>query len=332
MAAWIYAARKVDRGSWPEFHGWAAPVGEAVHAETALPIRIRRLVDGASMVLVPGGLFKMGAGPDDTESWADELPPQVLTVSPFYVDVHEVTNGQFRAFVEATGYPTEALLEDSGYGLAPAGAVRMMQSIPGLTWRDYNACRDGPPEDHPVTCVTWRDAVAYCDWVGAALPMEHEYEYLLRLDVGSAKYPWGDGDTPPPKFANLLDADACSAYPAAGIEPAAGNDYRDGFVGTAPVMSFSPNSLGIFDICGNVFEWCAGVSDGTTYSMRDGAMNRDPSLDNCGRARGGSWSSCREWQRCAIRKPANRRIVRAYLGFRCAWRQVKLASKPEVPR
>jgi len=299
---------------WPEIEGFAVVSSETTEPQSGLPTKIRRLVDGSTMVLVPGGTFQMGAAPTDDEAWPDEKPRQRITLSPYFMDVHEVTYAQFRAFVAATSYQTEALEVDKGLGLAPEGNTERLVMISGLTWSDCNPCRAGSQDRHPVACVTWRDAVAYCEWVGASLPTEHELEFLLRLDSGAAKYPWGESDVPPQSFANVLDVTPQRAFPLAKTPPLA--EYDDGFIGTAPVMSFSANSIGIYDLCGNVSEWCAGVFM-VPYQATD--LGLSPDSDE-GVVRGGSWASSREWLRSSMRQGVNRRLVRGYVGFRCAWR------------
>ena len=248
------------------------------------------------MVLIPGGTFSMGA--DDDRAWRDEYPKHEVFVDSFWMDVHEVTNSQFAAFVEATGYVTiaekavdweEIKLElppgtpkpDSSQ-LAPASLVFVPTEKPvslrdvsqwwqwrhGANWRQP----EGPgsnivgKENHPVVHVSWFDAVAYCEWTGKRLPTEAEWEYASRGGLKNAVYAWGNED---------LNNGKSKANTWEGSFPYQNNE-SDGFYFTAPVQSYQANNYGLFDMAGNVWEWCADLYHEDYYKTLAGKMTHNP--------------------------------------------------------
>ena len=248
------------------------------------------------MVLIPGGRFSMGG--DDDQAWRDEYPKHMVVVDSFWMDVHEVTNAQFSAFVEATGYLTtaekavdwEEIKKELPPGtpkpdasqLAPASLVFVPTDKPvslldvsqwwqwrqGANWRQP----EGPgssivgKDNHPVVHVSWFDAVAYCDWVGKRLPTEAEWEYASRGGLTDAVYAWGNEDlrSGKPK-ANTWEG----AFPYR-------NDKRDGYYFTAPVQSYQANNYGLYDIAGNVWEWCADLYHEDYYKTLAGKTTHNP--------------------------------------------------------
>ena len=248
------------------------------------------------MALIPGGSFSMGG--DDDQAWRDEYPKHMVVVDSFWMDVHEVTNAQFSAFVEATGYLTtaekvvdwEEIKKELPPGtpkpdasqLAPASLVFVPADKPvslldvsqwwqwrqGANWRQP----EGPgssivgKDNHPVVHVSWFDAVAYCDWVGKRLPTEAEWEYASRGGLTDAVYAWGNEDlhSGKPK-ANTWEG----AFPYR-------NDKSDGFYFTAPVQSYQANNYGLYDIAGNVWEWCADLYHEDYYKTLAGKTTHNP--------------------------------------------------------
>ena len=248
------------------------------------------------MALIPGGSFSMGG--DDDQAWRDEYPKHMVVVDSFWMDVHEVTNAQFSAFVEATGYLTtaekvvdwEEIKKELPPGtpkpdasqLAPASLVFVPTDKPvslldvsqwwqwrqGANWRQP----EGPgssivgKDNHPVVHVSWFDAVAYCDWVGKRLPTEAEWEYASRGGLTDAVYAWGNEDlrSGKPK-ANTWEG----AFPYR-------NDKSDGYYFTAPVQSYQANNYGLYDIAGNVWEWCADLYHEDYYKTLAGKTTHNP--------------------------------------------------------
>ena len=221
------------------------------------------------MVLVPGGTFVMGS---DDPRFPDAAPRHTVTLPAFYLDEHEVTNAAFAAFVSATGYVTVAerrpdprdfsgvpvaqLVVGSAVFARPAGPVSLAE--PGQWWRYVAGANWRHPlgpgsslaghDRDPVVQVCYADALAYARWAGKRLPTEAEWECAARAGQrAAAPYYWGKELTPNGQWrANIFEGD----FPA-------GNTRADGYEGVAPVKSFPPNAWGLYDLEGNVWEWCA---------------------------------------------------------------------------
>ena len=253
-------------------------------------------VNVEEMVLIPGGTFSMGG--DDDQAWRDEYPKHEVVIDSFWMDVHEVTNSQFAAFVEATDYETtaekvvdwEEIKKELPPGtpkpdasqLAPASLVFVPTDRPvqlndvsqwwqwkkGANWRQP----DGPgssivgKENHPVVHVSWFDAVAYCEWAGKRLPTEAEWEYASRGGLKDAVYAWGNKD---------LHSGKPKANTWEGSFPFR-NDKSDGFYFTAPVQSYQANNYGLYDMAGNVWEWCADLYHEDYYKTLANKTTHNP--------------------------------------------------------
>jgi formylglycine-generating enzyme required for sulfatase activity len=240
---------------------------------------------------IDGGEFSMGT--DDKAGWPDEKPAHRVRVDGFWIDETEVTNAQFRAFVEKTSYITtaektpdvEELLRQLPPGtpppdkkdvvpgslvfVPPAHAVKLddfsqwWQWTPGASWRHPQ----GPgsdiegKENHPVVHVSWDDAVAYAKWAGKRLPTEAEWEFAARGGLDGKPYVWGD--EAPGAGGNWR----CNIWQG---EFPHKNTAADGFERTAPVKSFAPNGFGLYDMAGNVWEWCADWYQRDLYRRRAG--------------------------------------------------------------
>ncbi|MFF1913047.1 formylglycine-generating enzyme family protein [Streptomyces sp. NPDC058239] len=280
--------------------------------------------DPAETVLLPGGEFLMGT--DDSEGFAKdgEGPVRRVHVSPFLIDTHAVSNDRFATFVADTGYHTEA--ERIGWSYVFAGylpaALRRISPRPeatpwwcGVTGADWRS-PEGPGSslqgrgDHPVVHVSWNDAQAYCNWADKRLPTEAEWEYAARGGLEQRRYPWGDE----------LDHDGtfrCNIW--RGQFPSR-NTAADGYRGTCPVDAFKPNGYGLYNMAGNVWEWC---SDWWSTSHDTAAPAMDPQGPATGASkamRGGSHmchvSYCNRY-RVAARTANDVAASGGNTGFRC---------------
>ncbi len=224
------------------------------------------------MVLLPGGTYLMGSQDAAAYPADGEGPVREITLSPFWIDPLTVSNASFEEFILAAGHQTEA--ERYGWSFVFAGvlphdfpdtrgvaAAPWWRQVPGADWRHP----EGPDSslngrsDHPVVHVSWRDAAAYCAWAGLRLPTEPEWEYAARGGLVQKRYPWGDELTPAGEH-------RCNVWQG---EFPRRNTCDDGFYGTAPADSFQPNGFGLYNMSGNVWEWCADwFSQTSRYGSR----------------------------------------------------------------
>jgi formylglycine-generating enzyme required for sulfatase activity len=266
-------------------------------------------------------------GTDDREGFADdgEGPVREVLLSPFAIDTTAVTNADFAAFVEDTGYRTEAVGWGWSYvfaGFLPAAIRKVSPRPPATPWwcavRGADWCHpEGPGSDaeerldHPVVHVSWADAAAYAAWAGGRLPTEAEWEYAARGGLAGARYPWGDELTPEGRH-------RCNIWQ--GTFPVR-NTAADGHRGTAPVRSFAANGYGLYEVAGNVWEWTADW----WRTDHDSGAQSDPVGPGAGTAkvmRGGSYlchaSYCNRY-RVAARSRNDPDSSSGNQGFRCAY-------------
>jgi sulfatase modifying factor 1 len=242
----------------------------------------------AHMQWLPGGQYEMGA----LNTVPDEFPPHVVELDGFWMDTTEVTNRQFREFVDATGYLTTAerapelrsIRQDSELAnvqILPElnmpgsicslqlssrddidpqkGAYSWWQYVPGANWMHPEGAESTIEDrmDHPVVHVSWLDAKAYADWAGKKLPTEAQWEFAARGKRSRAMYPWGDTLKPAQKWRhNIWQGE----FPVK-------DTGEDGFTRTAPVKSFPANDFGLYEITGNVWEWCADYYQPEYYAV-----------------------------------------------------------------
>jgi formylglycine-generating enzyme required for sulfatase activity len=259
---------------------------------------------GMKLVLIPTGKFVMGMSQEennrlsrryphvDREWLTVKHPPHRVSIGkPFYLGIHEVTRGQFRRFIEATEYETEAEKDGKGgYGWSESTG-RFEGPAPQYSWRDAGFQQT---EDHPVVNTTWNDARAFCEWLCKTegeryrLPTEAEWEYACRAGT-TTQYHSGDDPESLSLVGNVVDAtarDKWTNYPDWEYISS-----RDGYVFTAPAGQFQPNSLGLYDMHGNVWEWCGDWYAEDYYTNSPPTDPQGPFRGLCRVMRGGSWGS-----------------------------------------
>lgn len=311
------------------------------------------------MVWIPGGEFVMGS--DDRDAPHTERPAHPVRVDGFWIDATEVTNAEFRRFVEATGYkttaerpvdweqlksqlppgtpkpPEEQLKPGSLVFSPPKGAVplgdasRWWAWVQGADWRHPegpDSTIDGK-DDHPVVSVSWDDAAAYASWAGKRLPTEAEWEYAARGGLERKTFAWGDEFRP---GGRLLANTWQGRFPDR-------NTGEDGHPRTAPVKSFPPNAFGLYDMVGNAWEWCSDWYRPDGYARDagrgvvvnpegpDASFDPDEPFQPKRVTRGGSFLCAENY--CSSYRPAARRGTAtdsgmSHLGFRC----VRAADSP----
>lgn len=275
---------------------------------------------GMQMVLIPAGEFLMGSEgglapwfpgyePQRLRDLADEAPVhRVRLTRAFYMARHEVTVGQFRRFLQASGHVPESVADGSGgYGYNPRYDPATTRRGDAFEGRDPRYSWQNPGfaqgDDHPVVNVTWNDAQALAAWLSRTeqrryrLPTEAEWEYACRAGTRS-HFHGGDDPASLAATANVFDADAAVHWPAwqAFALPA-----HDGFAFTAPVGQFAPNAFGLHDMHGNVWEWTADWHDEHYYARSPVDDPPGPAEGTVKVRRGGSWHTWPLYARCAYR-------------------------------
>lgn len=312
--------------------GDAGPRAGEGRTPTAPPEARTRLGAGEAargMATVPAGSFRMG-GDDPCAFPADgEGPVRTVTTRPYRIDACTVTNRQFSRFVRDTGHVTDAerygwsfvfyaLVHPQARQEAREGQVPQAPwwlAVGGATWRAPYGPGSGLRglDHHPVVHVSWHDAAAYAAWAGKRLPTEAEWERGARGGLDQARYPWGDELLPRGRH-------RCNIWQ--GSFPGH-NTGEDGHLATAPAKSFRANGYGLYNVAGNVWEWCADWWSTDWHVPDTSGTREDPAGPGEGTAkviRGGSYlchsSYCNRY-RVAARTSNTPDTSTGHTGFRC---------------
>lgn len=244
------------------------------------------------MVMVREGEFQMGS--DSEEAAKDEKPVHTVFVNSFFMDTHEVTVGEYRLFVEETGHHAPEWSQVEIYA---------------------------PTDKHPIVFVSWHDAMAFAAWAGKRLPTEAEWEKAARGGRISKTYPWGNL-TPKGKQCNFADKNLTHYWWA-------DENADDGYAFTAPVGSYPKNGYGLFDMAGNVWEWCLDEYDAGFYAVSEGVnpisgantpqeiSESFESVESNRVLRGGSWIATSANVRNSTRFMLMPESTNYSVGFRC---------------
>lgn len=279
----------------------------AVSCESSLPARFTNTLSDTfnfaagklshdGMIFIQGGEFLMGAA--DNEGMPDEYPQHKVKLESFWMDATEVTNAQFKKFVDATGYittaekipdweeikkqlppgtpkPADSLLIAASLVFTPPSHSVPLNEVSqwwswakGASWKhpQGNGSSIAGKENYPVVQISWIDAMAYCKWTGKRLPTEAEWEFAARGGIKNNKYFWGNED---------IERGKPKANTWQGNFPNKNTEW-DKFVRAAPVKSFKPNAYGLYDMAGNVWEWCADWYDESYYKSVNTKININP--------------------------------------------------------
>jgi formylglycine-generating enzyme required for sulfatase activity len=302
-----------------------APTTTPERAEPAAGATRVRAADGMVMIYVPSGSFIMGSTLTEVKAaeaacraalgdqvcrqndFAAALPRRTVYLDGFWIDRTEVTNAQFARFVQATRYRTDAATNAGAWVQTGPDA----EQLSGVTWRQP----DGPDSDyadrlsHPVVNVSWNDASAYCEWVGARLPGEAEWEKAARGRDGRT-WPWGNRFTG--RRVNFCDVNCPLTWRDREVD--------DGYARTAPVGSFrlGASPYGALDMAGNVAEWVADRFSPNYYATAPTVNPTGPDAGDARVVRGGSWGDGPAFLHVALRTAAAPEYARDVIGFRCA--------------
>lgn len=337
-------------------------VALCVTSSAAEPVAVPANSLGIKLVRIPGGEFVRGFTTDNRrehdfhlahpysnkQNFKEETPAHRVRLSqPFEMATSEVTVGQFKQFVKATKYTTDAEKSGGALGCFPEEKdyVDRFHKDPAITWKTPGFAQT---DEHPVVAVSWNDAQAFCQWLSDEenaiyrLPSEAEWECACRAG-GTTWYSWGTDPDLAYTHANVADGALEAAQPRTTQFQRAvklGPEDGDGVVFTAPVETYKPNAWGLHDMHGNVWEWCQDrwsadvyerFFDGVPRQERKDVVIEDPLFEtetdqhrygDWRVMRGGAWTCAPAAVRCSIRTFAEAGDASVYTGFRVV-REVK---------
>jgi len=226
------------------------------------------LQDGSEMVWIPGGKFIMGSN----NGYDDEKPIHRLHVKGFWLSKYEITNKQYGSFLKDTNHREPPFWDDPNFN----------------------------QPDYPIVGITWKDAVAYCNWAKVRLPTEQEWEYAAAGGSKQLEYGTATGE---------INHDLANY---------SGTKGKDRWENTSPIGSFPPNPFGIYDMAGNAWEWCSSLWKTYPHIQNDGRENMDTNNKGLRIMRGGSWHYCSDYCRVSARHYHREHLMYDYVGFRVA--------------
>ncbi len=238
-----------------------------------------------NMVLIPGGIFIMGRADGNLQD--DNFPAHSVEIDSFYMDKYEVTVGQFKQFLDETGYE--------------------------FNWSIWEKYFVAPTQEHPMVSINWYDASSYAKWAGKRLPTEAEWEYAARGGLEGMRYPWG----------NYITKDDANFHKYWKED----NEYKNRLLKgkdkwrlSSPVGGFSPNGYGLYDMAGNVAEWCQDWYQWDYYQVSPKENPQGPKTGKTKVTRGGHWYSWHKGLRVYNRgdNPPDVKWWQDVQGFRCA--------------
>ena len=284
-----------------------AAAWQPIHSETS----------SIDVVELPAGTFMMGCVPLDEQCEETEKPRHRVTLTRgFRLARTETTIGQFREFVNGTGYQTSA--EAEGVGRFWSASSGEWEWIEGLDWRHPYRADEEAKDFMPVVQVSWHDAAAYCAWVGGRLPTKAEWEYAARGGRDGEVYFWGSEDLPLANGEQPINApDVATKREFPAFETY--RDYDDGYGRAAPVGTFLPNGFGLFDMAGNVYEWTADWILDSPYDEERSVDPRGEEVGDLKSLRSGGWGYPPAQMRASFRGFSEPDFWTATFGFRCAW-------------
>lgn len=246
----------------------------------------------SKMVYIEGGQFDMGNVISDWDG-VNDAPLKLVNISNFYIDRTEVSNKEYRRFL------LELAEEDSSKARRLWPNLEDWINNPDL--RNYFT--DGRFDDYPVVGITWEAAMAYAERYGKRLPKEAEWEYAARGGLVKQNYPWGND-------IRCWRKELCANF----------RSSDDGYTYAAPVKSFIRNNYGLYNMAGNVAEWCLDYYDVNAYRKtgpNDPYLDKTNSSDTLAVVRGGHWGNRPEYISCGVRSSHTPFKSSVYIGFRC---------------
>jgi formylglycine-generating enzyme required for sulfatase activity len=298
--------------------GYVPAQGTTTDATTGLPKRIIHRASGITLVLIPAGEFMMGSPKNEANRLNSEDQHRRVIRQPFYMGETEVTVAQFRRFVTASGYKTDA---EAGTPI-DRFTVGSFAAVPHgdrdwslvANWRNQfpNLPEYRSRDDHPVIHVSWNDAKRFSEHFGFQLPTEAQWEYAARAG-SQTSYFWGEKAEAGARYANVRDEQARRRFVDVG-EPF---PFNDGAALITKVGRYRPNAWGLYDMVGNIVEWVEDVyvrcypGDGADETAATGDVSKGGRV-----LRGGSWLDSTTHTRSAVRVTMHPAARRDFIGFR----------------